>query len=92
MVLTLFDIPAIPELLETTTVRYEKAGKRARPNLPGRYSLPANLRREESIINPEGINHTIAKRIGESVTATLVYIPAELFGKKVIRPYTAKHN
>ena len=83
---TLFDIPPIPELLETTIVSYEKAGKQARPNHPGRNSFPENLRREERIINPEGIDPAVAKKIGESVTETLAYIPAELFVKKVIRP------
>jgi len=83
---TLFDIPAIPELLETTTVSYQKTGIQARPNHPGRNSFPENLRREETVINPVGINFDLVKRIGESVTETLAYVPAELFVKKVIRP------
>jgi len=85
---TLFDVPAIEELLDnkTTTVAYEKTSKQTRPNHPGRNSFPEHLRREERIINPEGIDTTLAKKIGESVTETLAYIPAELFVKKVIRP------
>jgi len=85
---TLFDIPPITDLLDSTptTVTYEKPNKQSRPNHPGRNSFPENLRREESIINPEGIDTAVAKKIGESVTETLAYIPAELFVKKVIRP------
>ena len=85
---TLFDIPAITDLLDSTptTVTYEKPNKQSRPNHPGRNSFPENLRREERIINPEGIDPAVAKKIGESVTETLAYIPAELFVKKVIRP------
>lgn len=85
---TLFDIPPIAELLDNTitTVTYEKTSKQLRPNHPGRNSFPENLRREECIINPEGIDPALAKKIGESVTETLAYIPAELFVKKVIRP------
>lgn len=85
---TLFDIPAITDLLDSTltTVTYERTNKQSRPNHPGRNSFPENLRREESIINPEGIDPAVAKKIGESVTETLAYIPAELFVKKVIRP------
>ena len=83
---TLFDIPPIPELLETTTVAYEKTSKQSRPNHPGRNSFPDHLRREERIINPEGIDPALVKKIGESVTETLAYVPAELFVKKVIRP------
>lgn len=85
---TLFDIPAITDLLDSTltTVTYERTNKQSRPNHPGRNSFPENLRREESIINPEGIDPAVAKKIGESVTETPAYIPAELFVKKVIRP------
>ena len=37
---TLFDIPAIPELLEPITVSYDKPAKQSRPNHPGRNSFP----------------------------------------------------
>lgn len=79
---TLFDIPAIPELLESTIVSYEKSGKQARPNHPGRNSFPENLRRVEIVVNPTGLDLALVKRIGESVTETLAYVPAELFVKK----------
>jgi transposase len=83
---TLFDIPAIPELLAPITVSYEKPTKQSRPNHPGRNSFPEKLRRVETVVNPSGIDLTQVKRIGESVTETLAYVPAELFVKKVIRP------
>jgi len=85
---TLFDIPAIAELLEktTTAITYEKTNKQLRVNHPGRNSFPEHLRREERIINPEGIDPALVKKIGEDITETLAYIPAELFVKKVIRP------
>lgn len=83
---TLFDIPVIPELLAPITVSYEKSGKQARPNHPGRNSFPENLRRVETVVNPTGLDLALVKKIGESVTETLAYVPAELFVKKVIRP------
>lgn len=83
---TLFDIPVIPELLEPTIVSYEKTAKQSRPNHPGRNSFPEKLRREETVINPTGLDLALVKRIGESVTETLAYVPAELYVKKVIRP------
>lgn len=83
---TLFDIPVIPELLTPTVVSYEKSGKQSRPNHPGRNSFPENLRREELVVNPTGLDLALVKKIGESVTETLAYVPAELFVKKVIRP------
>lgn len=86
MVPTLFDIPAIPELLEPTIVSYEKTAKQSRPNHPGRNSFPENLRRVEIVVNPTGLDLALVKRIGESVTETLAYVPAELFVKKIIRP------
>lgn len=88
MVPTLFDIPPIAALLDntTTTIAYQKTNKQLRPNHPGRNSFPEHLRREERIINPQGIDPALAKKIGESITETLAYVPAELFVKKVIRP------
>ena len=85
---TLFDLPPIESLLEsdTTTVTYEKKSKKLRPNHKGRNSFPENLRREEIIINPADVDLLTAKKIGEDVTETLAYIPAELYVKKVIRP------
>lgn len=85
---TLFDLPPIADLMDsvTTTVTYEKTHKKLRPNHPGRNSFPEHLRREERIINPEGVDITWARRISEDVTETLAYIPAELFVKRVIRP------
>ena len=85
---TLFDIPAIEELLDNkiTTIVYEKKSKQTKSNHRGRNSFPEHLRREESIINPQGVDTAVAKKIGESITETLAYVPAELFVKKVIRP------
>lgn len=85
---TLFHIPPIAALLDHTpaTIAYQKTNKQLRPNHPGRNSFPEHLRREERIIYPQGIDPAVAKKIGEDVTETLAYTPAELFVKKVIRP------
>lgn len=85
---TLFELPPIADLMDsvTTTVTYEKTHKKLRPNHPGRNSFPEHLRREERIINPQGVDTTWARRIGEDVTETLAYVPAELFVKRVVRP------
>jgi transposase len=85
---TLFELPPIADLMDsgTTVVTYEKTNKKLRPNHPGRNSFPEHLRREERIINPAGVDTTWARRIGEDVTETLAYVPAELFVKRVVRP------
>jgi len=85
---TLFDVPALAEVITTgtTTVSYEKATTHLQSNHKGRNDLPANLRREEQIINPDGIDLATAKKLGEDITETLAYKPFELFVKKVVRP------
>lgn len=85
---TLFDVPPLAEVISsgTTTVTYEKTNRQLQPNHKGRNSFPENLRREEQILYPEGIDVANAKKIGEDVTETLAYIPCELFVKKVVRP------
>lgn len=85
---TLFDVPAIAEVITsgTTTVSYEKTTSHLQSNHKGRNDLPGNLRREEQIINPDGIDLATAKKLGEDVTETLAYKPCELFVKKVVRP------
>jgi transposase len=85
---TLFDVPALAEVITTgtTTVSYEKATSHLQSNHKGRNDLPANLRREEQIINPDGIDLATAKKLGEDITETLAYKPCELFVKKVVRP------
>jgi len=85
---TLFDVPAIAEVITTatTTVTYEKTNKQLQPNHKGRNSFPDTLRREEQILYPQGTDLSTAKKIGEDVTETLAFIPCELFVKKIVRP------
>ena len=85
---TLFDMPAIAEVVTTGTisVSYEKTTKKLQPNHKGRNSFPETLRREEQVLYPEGIDLATTKKIGEDITEILAYKPCELFVKKVIRP------
>jgi len=50
-----------------------------------RMPLPENLRREEEIIEPEGIDD-LWVRIGEEVTEQLEHKPGELYVRRIIRP------
>lgn len=52
---------------------------------PGRSPLPAHLRREQIILEPEIIPEG-SRKIGEEITEELEYAPGELFVKKYIRP------
>jgi transposase len=48
--------------------------------------LPEHLKREEQVIEPEGIDLTKMVRIGEQRTEMLHYTPAELTVKVIVRP------
>jgi transposase len=52
---------------------------------PVRLTLPEDLRREEEIIEPEGIDETWV-RIGEEVTEQLEHKPGEIYVRRIIRP------
>lgn len=52
---------------------------------PGRSPLPAHLRREQIILEPQIIPEG-SRKIGEEITEELEYEPGELFVKKYIRP------
>lgn len=55
-----------------------------------RNPLPAHLPRKEIIIEPEGVDTSGLKRIGEEVTEELEYEEAKLYVNKYIRPKYAK--
>lgn len=66
---------------QTITYSREKAEKKK----PVRVELPADLPRDEQLIEPEGKGEE-AKKIGELVTEVLEYTPGKLFVKKYVRP------
>jgi transposase len=85
---TLFDIPPTTEevVVSTQQVSYERKQKETRVNHPGRNAFPEKLRREEIILNPQGIDLSGAVRVGEDATEVLAYTPAELYVKRTVRP------
>jgi len=85
---TLFDVPAIAEvaIVSTTTVSYEKTKTQLQSNHKGRNGFAEDIRREEVILYPQGIDPASAKRIGEDVTEILAYKPHEVFVKRLVRP------
>lgn len=59
---------------------------------PVRLPLPQELRREDEVIEPEGINDSWV-RIGEEVTEVLEHKPGELYVRRIIRhKYAAKQT
>jgi transposase len=71
---------AAKEIISYERQKPEKAKKQ-----PVRLALPDYLRREEEIIEPEGINENWV-RIGEEVTEILEHTPGELYVRRIVRP------
>ena len=69
---------------EKEIISYERQ-KQEKKKQPVRLPLPAHIRREEEIIEPEGIDENWV-RIGEEVTEVLEYKPGEMFVRRIIRP------
>lgn len=53
---------------------------------PKRVIFPADLPREDQILNPEGIDEEQHQKIGEDITEILAYKPGEIYVKRTIRP------
>ena len=66
---------------EVVEVIVRKKKKRARKK-PQRNTFPEHLPREETIIEPEGIDEEKMVKIGEDITETLAYVPAKFYVKK----------
>ncbi len=66
-------------------VSYERRKPEREKKQPSRLPLPENLRREEEVIEPEGIDENWT-RIGEEITEVLEHKPGELYVRRIIRP------
>jgi transposase len=70
--------------VQTEQINYHRKKPGADKKQPVRLELPAHLRREEKVIEPE-TDLTGAKKIGEVITEVLEYTPGELHVTKYIR-------
>jgi transposase len=66
-------------------ITYERKKPEKIKKQPVRMPLPEHLRREEEVIEPEGIDENWI-RIGEEVTEILEHKPGELYVRRIIRP------
>lgn len=66
-------------------VTYKRKKPEKKKKHPVRLPLPDFLRREEEIIEPEGIDENW-ERIGEEVTEVLEHKPGELYVRRIVRP------
>lgn len=70
---------------EKELVSYERSKPEKPKKQPVRLPLPDFLRREEEVIEPEGIDENW-ERIGEEVTEILEHKPGELYVRRIVRP------
>lgn len=70
---------------EKEIITYERNKPEKEKKQPIRLPLPEFLRREDEIIEPEGIDANWV-RIGEEITEILEHKPGELFVRRIIRP------
>ena len=66
-------------------ISYERIKPEREKKQPVRPPLPEDLRREEEVIEPEGIDENRV-RIGEEVTEVLEHKPGELYVRRIVRP------
>lgn len=78
-----------PPVTETVTYSRKKSGQNSNVIIHKREPLPAHLRREVVIIEPQE-DVSGLKKIGTDVTEQLDFIPAELFVKRYERPKYVK--
>jgi transposase len=77
---------------EKEIITYQRNKPEKAKKKPVRLPLPDFLRREEEIIEPEGIDENWV-RIGEEVTEVLENKPGELYVRRIVRPkYALKKN
>jgi transposase len=77
---------------KTQKVAYErKSGKQDKKPGHPRMPIPAHLRREELILEPQDLPEG-SKKIGEDITEILEYKKAEIYVKKYVRPRYALPN
>jgi transposase len=70
---------------EKEIISYERNKPEKAKKQPVRLPLPDFLRREEEIIEPEGIDKNW-ERIGQEVTEVLEHKPGELYVRRIVRP------
>ena len=66
-------------------ISYERRKPEKEKKQPVRLPLPEDLRREEEVIEPDGIDENWI-RIGEEVTELLEHKPGELYVRRIVRP------
>lgn len=78
-------VTVVEEVQEEAKQRRE-IKKEDKKHVTRTYRLPADIRREDFILEPSDIELDGLVKIGEDVTERLMYAPAEFWVKRIIRP------
>jgi transposase len=77
--------PAAPTL-PPQQIAYQRQSASPAKKHPGRLPLPAHLPRKQVLLEPEGVDTSLWKRIGQEITEELDYTPCRLFVRQYVRP------
>jgi transposase len=85
---TLFNVEPVAEVVTETKVLPEREVTKTTivSKHKGREAFAPHLRREVTVVEPQGIDTVTATKIGEDITETLAYTPSELYVKQTRRP------
>ena len=72
--------------LATRHICYERHQAGTKSKHAGRMPLPAHLPRKQLVLEPEGVDTSRWKRIGQEITEELDYVPCRLFVRQYVRP------
>lgn len=78
-------LPAAPTL-PVLQISYQRQSASLAKKHPGRLPLPAHLPRKQVLLEPEGVDTSLWKRIGQEITEELDYVPCRLFVRQYVRP------
>lgn len=89
---TLFYVEPVAEVVTETKVLPEREVTKTTivSKHKGREAFAPHLRREVTVLEPQGLDTTTANKIGEDITETLAFTPSELYVKQIRRPRYAE--
>ena len=77
---------AVASPLPPQQISYQRRQSAAASKHPGRLPLPAHLPRKQIILEPQGVDTSLWKKIGQEITEELDYTPCRLFVRQYVRP------
>jgi transposase len=80
------EVPVDQEVPATEQIAYERRKPSPSKSLPDRLDVADHIERRKLVLEPEGVDPSAMKRIGETVNHRLMYIPASFLVLETVRP------